>query len=136
MADLFIKGIPLPVPRPSGLYLESEPSTYAGMPLESPRKAVDAFLEGGSYPTSGQGTKLTSELLMAFKGIMTKIGSEASRIFDAIGEFGNMYATNIYDFAAAAEGWFQWAAVVSVIAAVGILIWMGIAWVIRKICGN
>ncbi len=51
------------------------------MPLGSPRKAAGAFSEGGSYPTSGETLKLTSEALMALereKGKYT--GIERKRI--------------------------------------------------------
>lgn len=71
--------IPLPVERPNITHdvpsqvLDlpptpgTEPSVPPGMPLESILKPVDAFSGVGSYPTSGEGVKRTSELLIEFK---------------------------------------------------------------------
>jgi len=70
MTDFFINPTPLPVPRPSGLFSEYEPSIDAEMPLEASRKAADAFSGVGSYPPTGEDIKLTSELLNQSSGIL------------------------------------------------------------------
>lgn len=80
MVDFLVRPTPLPLPRPSGLFSEYEPTTAAGMPLESIRKAADAFVGGESYhPTSPivkplYGLLIESSSFWWFWGILLVVG--------------------------------------------------------------
>ena len=73
MTDFFVKPVPLPIPRPSGLETEYPPSTDAGMPFKWPEKAADAFSEGVRYPPSGEGVKRISELPRGLEGYLVDL---------------------------------------------------------------
>lgn len=84
MTDLFIKPVPLPISRPSGLDLEYQPTTDFKRPLEATEKAAGAFSEGGSYPPTGEGVKRTSELLIGFKHHITEKAQNMAEIISQL----------------------------------------------------
>lgn len=102
MTDLFIKPIPLPIPRPSGLETEYPPSTDSTMPLEGPRKAVDAFSGGESYHHSGESVNRISELPRAFKHWIEKIGENMTELlaqtYPHYVEPGSTFVANFIEF--------------------------------------
>lgn len=71
MTDFFVKAIPLPLPRPSGLFSEYEPTIDAGRALQASRELADAFSEGGWYTPTSQHAKPLSELLIESSGRLT-----------------------------------------------------------------
>lgn len=85
MTDFFVKAIPLPIPRPSGLFSEYQPTVDAGRALQASRELADAFSEGGWYTPTSQHTKPLYGLLIEssafwwFWGILIVVGYTAYR---------------------------------------------------------
>ena len=74
MTDFFIKTIPLPKNRPSGLDYEYQPSTDSTMPFPGPTELTGAFSEGARYTPTSQWLESLYGLPSAFKRVLTNLG--------------------------------------------------------------